>query len=269
MGPSFLQTARERGVRFWVPIGVLAALIGGLLLAPLPFLEKLRILSAGVCAQRLGHSLLYGGVQPPLESRMIGIYGGFFVALATLYALGRGRAWQMPAVPILALAVLFIGVMGFDGTNALFFDLGLVHLYPPDNRLRLFTGTLSGVGIALLITPIVNYTLWRHPDDRPVADWRVLGIILGVSAAFNGVALTGFGWLLYPISIVSVAGITILLIMIMLLLTLAVLRREGHAQSWADLLGPTTIATCLAVAALLALAAFRFWAEAVLGITLP
>src|SRR3954454_24434091 len=115
---ELLVAARSRGVRFWIPLGFLAVIALSFLLLPFPVLEKLRILSAGVCAQRFGHSILFGDVQPPLESRMIGIYGGFMVTLLGSVAIGRGRSIIMPRVAMLALGMVFVGIMGFDGFNA-------------------------------------------------------------------------------------------------------------------------------------------------------
>ena len=259
--------ARAKGLRFWAPLALLGVVLLGFVLLPVPLLEKLRILSAGVCAQRAGHSIFFGDVQPPLESRMIGIYGGFFVAIATLVLAGRGKRTGMPSVPVMALAVLFIAVMGFDGLNALFYDLKLPHAYPPQNWLRLITGALCGLGIALLVLPIFNFSVWRRGDHRALVKLRGLVVLLAVEAVFVAVVLTGFWLLLYPISIVSVAGIGGLLVAINLLILLSILRREGQAARAADLVGPGSLAVTLAIGQLLLLAGLRFWAEAALGIT--
>ncbi|MCS6801311.1 MAG: DUF2085 domain-containing protein [Chloroflexota bacterium] len=264
---ELVAAARARGLRFWAPLALLGLIGAGFVFLPLPFLEKLRILSAGVCAQRPGHSIFFGDVQPPLEARMIGIYGGFFIAILTLALAGRGKWTGMPTVPVMALALLFIAVMGFDGVNALFFDLRLPHAYPPQNWLRLITGTLCGLGIALLVLPIVNFSVWRNGPARPLVGLRGLAGLLAVEALFVAIVLTGFWLLLYPVSIISVAGIGGLLVAINLLIVLSIVRREGQARRLADLLGPGSLAITLALAELLLLAGIRFWAEAALGIT--
>lgn len=264
---ELVAAVRTRGLRFWAPVALLGLLALGFLLIPLPLLEKLRILSAGVCAQRAGHSIFFGGVQPPLESRMIGIYGGVFVAIVSLVLAGRGKRTGMPTTPVLVLALLFIAVMGFDGVNALLFDLKLPHAYPPQNWLRLVTGALCGLGLALLVLPIVNFSVWRTGVARPLVGLRGLVGLLGIEALFVAVVLTGSSLLLYPVSIVSVLGIGGLLVAINLLVVLSVLRREGQATRLADLLGPGSIAVTFAVVQLLLLAGVRFWAEAALGIT--
>ncbi|GIW12533.1 MAG: hypothetical protein KatS3mg061_3590 [Dehalococcoidia bacterium] len=262
-----VPAVRAGGIRIWLPSAVLGLLGLGLLVTPLPLLEKLRILSAGVCAQRPSHSLLFGGVQPPLESRMIGIYGGFAVAVITLLLAGRGRTTGMPRLPVLFLSLLFIAALGFDGFNALFFDLHLPHAYPPQNWLRLVTGTLCGLGIALLVLPVVNFALWRQGDPRALVGVPGLGGLLAIEAGFVALVLTGWGGLLYPVSLLAVAGVGGLLGVVNLLLVLALLQREGQARFLSDLLGPFALAATLAVAELLLLASLRFWAEATLGIT--
>lgn len=260
--------ARSRGVRFWVPFALLAVIGLSFLAIPFPILEKLRILSAGVCAQRFGHSILFGDVQPPLESRMIGIYGGFMVTVLGFAALGRGKSIIMPRVTMLALALVFIGVMGFDGFNAFFKDVHAPYLYEPDNRLRLLTGTLCGFAVALMVLPILNYTIWRDGDLRPIIPtWRVFFSLIGAGLVFDAIVLTGFGALLYPVSILSVGGVVLLVVAINLLVVLSILRREGRSTSFLDLAGPGAVAASMALAELLVLAGFRFWAEAALGIT--
>jgi hypothetical protein len=157
--------------------------------------------------------------------------------------------------------------MGFDGINALLFDLKLPHAYAPQNWLRLVTGMLCGLGLALLVLPIVNFSVWRNGAPRPLVGMRGLGGLLAIEAVFVAVVLTGFSLLLYPVSIVSVLGIGGLLVAINLLVVLSVLRREGQATRLADLLGPGSLAVTFAVLQLLLLAGMRFWAEAALGIT--
>ncbi|MFN8535643.1 MAG: DUF2085 domain-containing protein [Dehalococcoidia bacterium] len=264
---ELVSTVRARGPRFWAPVALLVLLGAGFLILPLPFLEKLRILSAGVCAQRPGHSIFFGEVQPPLESRMIGIYGGFFVAVLALILAGRGKWTAMPTTPVLAAALLFIAIMGFDGVNALFYDLKLPHAYPPQNWLRLMTGALCGLGVALLILPIFNFSVWKDGPYRPMADLKSLAGLLAVEAAFVAVVLTGVWALLYPVSIVSVAGVGGLLLAVNLLVILAILRREGQVSGLIEILGPLSLAAVLTMTELLLLAGMRFWAESALGIT--
>lgn len=246
---------------------ILGGIVLILLVLPVPFLEKLRVVSAGVCAQRVGHSILFGGVQPPLEARMIGIYGGFMVAALGFALFGRAKSVIMAPVPILAISLLFVAVMGFDGMNALFYDIGLPHAYAPQNWLRLVTGTICGIGVATLLVPVVNFSLWRNGDLRPVVDLRRWFGVLGLGALFIAIVMTGAGFLLYPVSILSVGGVIALVLAINLIFTLAITRREGTAERLKELAGPLAIAVPLAIGELVLLAMIRFWAESTLGIT--
>ncbi len=119
-------------------------------------------------------------MQLPLEARDFGMYVGFLAVWAYLIALGRGRAKGMPSVWILVLLIIFIGVMGLDGINAFLFDLhknipNIPYLYEPRLQLRLATGLLTGITFAGILTPVVNYSLWRQDDQRPVIEtWQAI-----------------------------------------------------------------------------------------------
>jgi hypothetical protein len=190
------------------------------------------------------------------------------MAVLGIVLAGRWRSVLMPPIWVMVLALLFIAVMGFDGFNALLTDLRLPHPYQPDNRLRLITGALSGLGIALLVMPIINFALWRNgARSAVVGGWRGLLGLLGLEAVFVAVVLTGWSPLLYPISTFSVAGVALLLFVVNLILLLGILRRESQANGWLDLLGPASVAATLATIQLLVLAGLRYWAEATLGIT--
>ena len=137
-------------------LGALVATLTAFLLAPVSPLDKLRVLAAGVCAQRPEHSYFLGGVQLPLEARMGGIFAGFLIGVLYLLWTGRERAGLLPPARLQALLLGLIGLMGLDGTNALLYDLGLPALYPPHNALRLATGLLCGLALALLAVPVLK-----------------------------------------------------------------------------------------------------------------
>src|SRR4051812_39235442 len=90
--------ARDGRSRFWLILAgtIWLVLLGLLLLWPGDLLSKITWLSSGVCPQRSGHSYFFDGRQMPLEARMVGIFGGYFVSLIGLWLVGRGRALQLP-----------------------------------------------------------------------------------------------------------------------------------------------------------------------------
>ena len=123
-------------------------------------------------------------VKLPLEARDFGMYVGFIAVWAYLSAIGRGRVKGMPPAPILVTLVLFVGVMGLDGVNAFVYDLQknlpmVPYLYEPRLQLRLATGLLTGIAFGGILTPVVNFSLWRAEDNRPIiANWKQVLVAL-------------------------------------------------------------------------------------------
>jgi len=210
-------------------------------------------------------------VKLPFEARDFGMYVGFLAVWAYLGVLGRGRAKGMPPAPILLTLVLFVGVMGFDGLNAFAYDLhknapAIPYLYEPRLQLRLATGLLTGIAFAGILTPIVNYALWRANDNRPIiATWKQLGGALIVALALYIVNETRLGILLYPVSIVSSASVVILVSLINLVFLTSLFRKEGLAASWFDALNPFAAGVFFALIELGVLSLMRY---AVLGTTI-
>ena len=116
----------------WLGWGWSSWVIGGLALATLGFFlapgapaEKLSALVMGICPQRPAHSLFLGGMQLPLEARMVGIFVGFLAGWLANWLTGRGLADGLGRWWALPLALTLILIMGADGLNALAWDLRL------------------------------------------------------------------------------------------------------------------------------------------------
>ncbi|MCI0475867.1 MAG: DUF2085 domain-containing protein [Anaerolineales bacterium] len=207
----------------------------------------------------------------PIEARDFGMYVGFLAVWGYLGLLGRGRAKGMPPAPILLTLVLFVGVMGFDGINAFAYDLKknlplIPSLYEPRLQLRLATGLLTGIAFAGILAPIVNYSLWRADDHRPIiANWKQLGGALVVALALYIVNEARLGILLYPVSIVIAASVPILVGLINMVFLLSLFRKEGLAVTLFDALNPFAAGVFLALIELGILSLMRY---AVLGTTI-
>lgn len=205
-------------------------------------------------------------LQLPLEARDFGIYVGFLVSWGYLALLGYGKAKGMPPPWVLVVLVLFVGAMGVDGVNAFLYDLQVVpHLYPPQLQLRLATGLLCGIAFAGLLVPVVNYSLWRDGDARPVfGNWRQLAGALGLAAILFILNESRFGLWYYPLAIVTSASVVILIALINLVFLLSLFRQEGSTATWRDALNPFAAGVALALVELGALSLMRY---AVLGTT--
>ncbi len=213
----------------------------------------------GICPQRPGHSLYLGGQQMPIEARMAGMFGGFVIAAAYGWAVGRGRAMRTPDRAMTVTLVGFIALMGVDGVNAFLFDLRLPHLYTPNLLLRLGTGLLTGVAFAGFVIPAFNSTVWASGPDVSVLDQvrDVLGALL-CEAVYFGMAISGAGLFLYPVSLVAVLGIPILLALIASIVIAALLRRENRATRPTDLIPLLLGGLVVAALMLSAMGGFRY-----------
>ena len=270
--------------RDWLAPALLIALGALFLLAPFPFKAKLDAIPYGLDPQRPGHTHFFGDTHFPgedwarenipgfaafdpvepmqlsLEARKVGMYVGFLAVWIYMLWLGRVRAKGMPAPWILVLLIIFVGVMGFDGFNAFFYDLKFVpHLYTPRLDLRLATGLLCGYAFAGILTPVVNYTLWRDNDTRPIlADAKqFFGAFIALAIVY---VLTASGWgiLVYPLSIISSFSVLILVALINMVFLITLFRKEYSCVTWRDALNPFTLAIVFALCELGALSTLRY-----------
>jgi hypothetical protein len=274
----------------WLAPGFLLALVAAFILAPWSFKDKLDAIPYGIDPQRPSHTDFFGGTHLPgedwlrqnipgfgeidpstpiqlsLEARKVGMYVGFMAVWIYLIWLGRGRAKGMPPWYFLLAFVIFIGIMGFDGFNAFFYDLKIIpHLYTPRLDLRLFTGLLCGYAFAGILVPVVNFSLWQQNDTRPlIGNWREfvggfvpLGIVYAATAS-------GLGILLYPLSIIASASVLILVALLNLVFLLSIFRKEYTAITWRQALNSFAGGVALAIVELSVLSLARY---AVLGNT--
>jgi uncharacterized membrane protein len=249
----------------WLIVGLAAAYVVALaVLAFLPgatLIERLRALDGGICAQASGHSFFVGGEQLPLCSRNTGIYLGFTCAFLVLLATGRLRSAGFPGrwvMLVLGIAVLF---MAEDGFNSLFLDLGLPHLYQPHNILRLFSGLGTGTAMCAFIVPVANTLIWRDEDHRSsFRSLNDLGLMIPVLLlAFLAVGTFSdrADFLLYPIALLSSAGLVMALTLVNVVFFLSFSTRAGHFASWRQFFPFFTVAVVFAVIELMALFALK------------
>ncbi len=239
---------------------VLAALVAfGAAPGRLP--EKFLWLMGGVCGLRPDHSYFAGHTQLPVESRMVGIYGGFLVTFALLLAtrrfgaqvLGTRRSWSI-------LAVMF-ATMVFDGINSTLMEFDKPHLYTTTNATRLATGLLSGIAIAAVLLWLLNSVLL--PRDRaakrPViqSPWH-LGLLVAANGAFGAVVVFGQPWLYYPLAVINVGGIVIMLASVALMIVAIASEIDGRIVQPRQLVAPGSLALLLAFAVLVGSALLRW-----------
>ncbi len=242
--------------------GLAAGVIGLWLYAtPGGLLGKADAIGYAVCHRIDLRSFHLGERALPLCSRCTGMYLGSLLGFGFLAWRGRGRAGSHPPMRILAVLGVFALAFAVDGVNSfLHFFPHAPHLYPPDNTLRLITGTLLGLGLPVMVLPGFNQTAWR--DWRPEPVLRTLGelgLLLTAAAGVVLLVLSGNPLILYPMALISSLGVVVLLTTVYTMLVLILFHREGQFTSgWQlglPLLGGLTLA--MAQIALLDLA--RYW----------
>jgi hypothetical protein len=166
---------------------------------------------------------------------MFGIFVGFAATVG--YAWGRGwwRRTKLPRGLQLGLLIGFVALMGLDGLNALYTDLGGQALYAPRNDLRLVTGLLCGFSLACFIAPAVSEALFRDREDRPLfgSGWALGGGLLVLA----GVAAFSLAPFVPPRLLSLVAAASVVGGFAVVNLHFAVLAWDGPAwaRGWSDL----------------------------------
>ncbi len=229
---------RRRLVASTVVLGTLALL----LFAPGTLLDKLFFISSGICSQRPAHSHFFDGQQLPLETRMVGIFSAFLLTLVFLWFIGRGRTLRLPPRSLTITLICLILPVALDGLNATLYDLGWFHLYEPQLFLRLLTGTLSGIGFAVLIQPMFNLLVWglAHPGG-PLRRWRELGAVLLIGVALIAVVMSGWGIFFWPLAFLAVGGVFTMMVILNLMIFMVISGRQNWARRPADLLTPVAL----------------------------
>lgn len=233
-----------RRVLFWLswalPLLIVVAFLAS---PPWSALDKTRLIGYAVCHQIPERSFFIAGEQLPLCSRCSGTFLGALAGFAVLTALRRRRASNLPPLPIAVALIAFILAMAVDGVNSyLTFFPGAFHLYQPHNLLRLATGTLSGLALANIIYPILNYTLWWDAREEPALhSFKELGFMVVVAGVLSGLVALERPWLLYPLAMLSTLGVLLLLGSVNAVLALTLTRREGQATRWRHVVWPALI----------------------------
>ena len=246
----------------WLFAGLFGVLLLALVFWPGAPLEwKLYAVVHGVCAQQ--HNIILGGAQFPICARNSGIYISFLLTLAYLYVIGRGRAGGLPPWPLGVALLAFVAIMGVDGFNSLFVDLGQPHLYTPDNFFRTLTGMGLGVSIGVMLLLVFNRVLRKDVDEsQPVLKswWELVGILvlnlLVVAAIYGNLSV-----LYWPLAFSAFFGITGVLYLISLLLTSLLMGYEGRVTHLSQLARPAAVAFFPTLLILGLMAWLRFWLE--------
>ena len=235
------------------PVGLLMpalmVLVAWLVLTPEGLLGKADAIGYAVCHRIDLRSFHLGTRVLPLCARCTGMYLGALVGLAGLAGLGRLRYGKFPRPALLGIFGIFAAAWAIDGLNSyLTLIPGAPHAYEPNNTLRLITGTLMGLALGVLVFTGFNQNVWRGWKDEPVLrSFREVGVLLLLGAVVVGLVLSENPLVLYPLALLSAAGVLVLLGMVYAVVVLLVLRRENRAESWGGVALPLMAGVALAI----------------------
>jgi uncharacterized membrane protein len=227
---------------------------------PPGLLGKADAVGYAIC-HRIDDRSFHLGTRPlPLCARCTGTFLGAVLGVGATFVRRRSRAGQLPPVRVVIVLALFIVAMGIDGVNSYLTLLpGLPHLYTPQNWLRLVTGMYEGLALGLLVWPIFSQTFWKVWEDRPgVANLRELGLIVVAGAVLIGLVLSDNAWVLYPLALLSAAGVIMMLTLLNTVILTIITRQENKAEGWRTAWLPLLAGAALALAQVALVDAARF-----------
>lgn len=245
----------------WLLLAAVGLLfIGWLLNTPGGLLGKADAIGYAVCHRIDIRSFHIGERQLPLCARCTGIYLGAMLGLGFQAFLGPKRSGVPPVSVIIVLVIMSLAFI-VDGLNS-YLNLipGIESVYEPHNVLRIITGTGVGLVISAALYPAFNQSVWQTIDRRPaIASLRSLFILIIMAMVLVLMVLTENPLLLYPLALVSAAGVVILLMIVYTIILLMAFRRECRYTSFQELVVPLVAGFGVALIQLALLDLIRFW----------
>jgi len=240
-----------------VPLAAVAIVAGFLYIAPPGILSKADAIGYAVCHRLDERSFhLADGTQLPLCARCSGMYLGAVLGMVFLSITYR-RSAGTPPKAVIAIMVLFGLAFAVDGGNSYLYLMKSVpggsrfdfipNLYVPNNILRLFTGSGTGLGMAVAVFVSLNQTLWKDWDTKQVLGRpRDFLILTALMLLADVLVLPEWDWVLYPMAFISAGGVLMLLSLVYGMLWTMIMRQENNflhlRQAWLPILAGLTIA---------------------------
>lgn len=226
---------------------------------PPGLLGKADAVGYAVCHRISSRSFFFGERQTPLCARCNGMYLG--AAAGLLYQFRRKHAGGMPPLKISLALGLFLIAFGLDGINSyLRFFPDAPGLYAPQNWLRLATGIGLGSGMAAIVYPTFNQTIWKEWSSAPaLGGWNDLAVILATGALLGASMYSENPLLVYPLAVIGSATILVILSMVYTMVWVLIRRRENRFPGW-DEVTPYLIAGFgTAILQIAVMDAGRYW----------
>lgn len=188
------------------------------------------------------------------------MYLGAVLGLIYQSVLSPRREGTPPRIVLVTLAA-FTGAFILDGINSLLsFFPGDPSLYTPTNILRLFTGTGMGLALALVVYPAFNSTVWNNTSKQPaVQSLGSFSALVLLAVGVDLLVLLENPLLLYPLALISAAGVVLLLTTVYTMLWLIILKAERRYNRVSEILFPILGGFTVAIVQIGLLDALRFF----------
>jgi uncharacterized membrane protein len=225
---------------------VLLLLVAGLLVfewllrTPPGLLGKADAIGYAVCHRIPARSYFLGDRPLPLCSRCSGMYLG--ALLGFFYQLRFRKRGGMPPLKIMVILGVVFAAFAIDGINSyMHFFPNAPSLYPSQNWLRLLTGTGVGIGIAAVLMPVFNQTIWsEYLGSSALSSWRQMGILVILAGLLDLSIVSENPLILYPLALLSSATVLLILSMIYTMIWLMIFKRDNSIHNLKQLWLPLT-----------------------------
>ena len=226
---------------------------------PAGLLGKIDAIGYTVCHQAPARSFAIGERAMPLCARCTGMFLGALIGLG--YLSRQGRKGEMPPLRIALVLIFLAAGWAFDGVNS-FARLipALPHLYTSQNWLRLLTGFGMGLGIASVLIPVFNQSVWI--DYQPVAalgQWRHLFSVAGLLLLSGAGIVSENPLLAYPLAVLSGLGVLVMLTSVYTVVWVLLSRTENRYHTIRQLWLPLLAGFTTAMLQISLIDAGRFW----------
>lgn len=264
-----MQPSKRFGTlaRYLVIFAAILVITAWLINTPPGLLGKADGIGYAVCHRISERSFHIGDRQLPLCARCSGMYLGAMIGL-TYQVIASRRRQNFPPWSVSIPLILFVLAFAIDGANSYLYLLKTIapgvlsqvpNLYIPNNILRLFTGSGMGLGLAAILYPAFNQTMWIEADERPAVKLKDLIILVGIVTLVNLLVLTESPFVLVPVAFISAAGVIVLLTMVYTIIWTMLMQKENQfsrlTQLWLALLAGLTVAFIQ----VLAIDLLRYW----------
>lgn len=255
-------------IRWMVPLAAAFIFSAWIIISPPGLLGKADSIGYAVChriSERSFHT--HDGRALPLCARCSGMYLGAAVGLIFQGLIGWRRSGN-PGWSVISILILFLIAFGIDGANSYLYLVKSVDarfdfiptLYIPNNTLRLFTGSGMGLGIAAVLFPAFNQTVWKEQNNaRAIPNLKTFAALAALMIVVDLLVLTESDWVLVPATFISAGAVLVLLTMIYSMVWLMIMRQENAFTSIMQMGMALLAGLTIALLQIGAIDAVRFW----------